>query len=196
MKKALCLIVMLLTGCEKATDQPAPEPADTTAPASVPADSLTRDTATTGLSDAPRATPPTQFNPQQVRVGAAIGGLRVAQTTLQPSPKADTKVTGSVKFAGEAELLGSYRAHFDYPEVKEPCFWVDLQSWSKLPRAQGDTRIVWFCFENRDEAIKQLGALGSESRATIVVDNYTTHLSQSDAWDTARLVRVVRKDGQ
>lgn len=192
MKKTLCLIVLLLAACEKASDQPAPAAADSAAVAT-PQDSAGRDTAT-GLTDAPRAAAPTQFDPQQVRVGATIGGLRVAQANVQPSPDAATKATGSVKFSGEAELLGSYRAHFDYPEVKEPCFWVDVQAWGKLPRAQGDTRIVWFCFENRDEAVKQLGALGTQVRATIVVDNYTTHLSQSDAWDTARLVRVVKKE--
>lgn len=194
MKKTFCLIafVVLAAACDKATDQPAPEAADSIG-AVAPQDSAALDT-TSGVSDAPRAAGPTQFNPQQVRVGSTIGGLRVAGTTLKPSPDAATKATGSVKFAGEAELLGSYRAHFDYPEVKEPCFWVDVQAWGKLPRAEGDTRIVWFCFENRDEAIKQLGALGTQARATIVIDNYTTHLSQSDAWDTARLVRVVKKE--
>ena len=49
-------------------------------------------------------------------------------------------------------------------------------------------------FDNAQQAIAQLGALGTQSRATIVIDNYTTHLAQSDAWDTARLVRVVRKE--
>jgi hypothetical protein len=190
MKKLLCLALMI-TACERASDQPAPEPADTTAAAAQPA--VPPDSAG-GLSNAPRAQAPTQFNLQQLKAGTTIGGLQVAQVNVQPAPGAPTKFSGSVKFTGEAELLGSYRAHFDYPEVKEPCFWVDPGSWEKLPRAEGDSRIVWFCFENGDEAIKQLGALGTQARATIVVDNYTTHLSQSDAYDRARLVRVVKKE--
>jgi hypothetical protein len=194
MKKTIVLTLVLLAGCEKVSDQPAPAPAESAA--AVPATpGPAGDTFTSGTSNAPRAAAPTQFDAQQVRAGATFGGLKVADVKLQPVAGADTKMAGSVRFTGEAELLGSYRAHFDYPEVKEPCFWVDVESWGKLPRAQGDTRIVWFCFENRDEAVKQLGALGTQARATIVVDNYTTHLSQSDAFDTARLVRVVKKEG-
>ena len=197
MKKTLLLMLGLLASCEKVSDQPAPPPAESAAvaPAAPAAPNPATDTSTSGISDAPRATAPTQFDAQQVRTGTTIGGLKVADVKLQPAAGADTKVAGSVRFAGQAELVGSYRAHFDYPETKEPCFWVDVESWGKLPRAQGDTRIVWFCFENRDEAIKQLGALGTQARATIVVDNYTTYLSQSDAFDTARLVRVVKKEG-
>ena len=146
-----------------------------------------------GQNNADRGAPPTQFDAKTIKTGDRIGGLTVAAASLN-AVQSDIGVSGSVRFSGEAEVTGSYRAHFDYPEVKEPCFWVDVQSVAKLPRAQGDTRRVWFCFENTGAAIQQLGKLGTQSRATIVIDNYTTNLEPSDVWDTARLVRVVRKE--
>jgi hypothetical protein len=54
-------------------------------------------------------------------------------------------------------------------------------------------RIKWFCFVNKDAAIRQLGALGTETRATIIVSDYTTNIAETDAYDTAKLVRVVKK---
>jgi hypothetical protein len=189
MKKLILAAAIFCAACDTVRDQPAPEGTDTVRMDSAAA----ADTLTSGVTDAPRASAPTQFDPNQVRPGATIGGLQVAAVDVKPAT-AETGASGSVRFSGQAELVGSYRAHFDYPEVKQPCFWVDVESWVKLPRAQGDQRIIWFCFENADQAIAQLGALGTQARATIVVDNYTTHLSQSDAWDTARLVRVVRKE--
>jgi hypothetical protein len=182
MKNILIVAACLLAACEKVSDQPAPEPAAVPA---APAAETPR-----------RAAPPTQFDARTVRVGDTIGGLRVAEVNVQPVATSGAGVAGSVRFSGEAELKGSYRRHFDYPEVKAPCFWLDVESWAKLPRAQGDTRLLWFCFENDAEAVKQLGEIGTEVAATIVVDNYTTNITQSDAWDTARLVRVVRKGEQ
>lgn len=126
-------------------------------------------------------------------IGDAVAGLRLAEKRIEAAPASPLGVTGSLSFDGEIELTGSYRAHFDYPDVREPCFWVDLRDWEKLPRVKGDERLKWFCFENDADAIRQLGALGSETRATIVIDDYTTNLQQSDVWDTARLVRVVKK---
>jgi hypothetical protein len=185
MNKTIWVLLLCAGACEKATDQRAPAPASRT----MTPNSSVRP------GDIPRTRAPFEFDPHAVRVGMTLGELKVSRVDIQPA-YSDVPAAGSVAFTGNVELVGSYRPHFDYPEVKEPCFWVDLQSWRKLPRAQGDGREVWFCFENRDEAIRQLGALtkDKESHVTIVVDNYTTHLSQSDAWDTARLVRVVKKE--
>jgi hypothetical protein len=190
MKTQILAALLVMAAC----DNPKPEAAPPADRSITLADSTptTSDTATTGLTDAPRATAPTQFDAKQVKTGATIAGLQVAAANVTPA-QTDVGVSGAVSFRGQAEVTGSYRAHFDYPEVKQPCFWVDVESWGKLPRAKGDTRIVWFCFENAEQAISQLGALGTQSRATIVIDDYTTNLTQSDAWDTARLVRVVKK---
>jgi hypothetical protein len=191
MKKLILAIAFVLAACDTPEEEQAPR-ADVVETASdstlIAPDSVRGDSAA-----AVRATPPTTFDPKQVRAGTTIGGMTVAAANVQPT-QGPLGVSGSVRFSGPAELTGSYRAHFDYPEVKVPCFWVDVESWGKLPRVQADTRIVWFCFENQDAAIAQLGQLGTQARATIVIDNYTTNFQESDVWDTARLVRVVKKE--
>jgi hypothetical protein len=195
MKKLIMALVIGVVACTPGEDAPRADGAAAKSDSSALAsDTVAGDTAAVDSTQRRRAAAPLQFDPRQVRPGrTTIGGMTVAAVDVKPADS-DVGVAGSVRFSGQAEVEGSYRAHFDYPEVKEPCFWVDINSWGKLPRAHGDERIVWFCFENEDEAIRQLGALGTQARATIVIDNYTTNLSQSDAWDTARLVRVVRKE--
>ena len=194
MKKLIIALALGVLACAPDEDAPRADiAAGTSDSAALAPDTVAGDTGTVDRTERPRAAAPTQFDAKQVRPGASFGGLTVAAVNVKPADN-DVGVAGSVRFSGQAEVEGSYRAHFDYPEVKEPCFWVDINSWGKLPRARGDERIVWFCFENQAEAIRQLGALGTQARATVVIDNYTTHLSQSDAWDTARMVRVVRKE--
>ena len=195
MKKLILAAAIAIAACDASREEPAPgaDSLATTADSTgIASDSMRTDGGVTDMTGG-RAAAPTQFDAKQVRTGASIGGLTVAAADLKPA-QTDLGMSGSVRFSGEAEVTGSYRAHFDYPEVKQPCFWVDVESWGKLPRAQGDTRLVWFCFENAQQAIAQLGALGSQARATIVIENYTTNLQQSDVWDTARLVRVVKKE--
>jgi hypothetical protein len=191
MKRLIIAAAILCAACDTVRDQPAPEGTDTV---SMDTGAVSTDSTGNNAGEPRRAAAPTQFDAKQVRAGATVGGMKVAAANVKPVETGNVGVSGSVRFSGQAEVVGSYRAHFDYPEVRQPCFWVDVESWGKLPRAQGDERIVWFCFENADQAIAQLGQLGTQARATIVIDNYTTQLSQSDAWDTARLVRVVRKE--
>ena len=176
------LIVSLpLIACEKAADQPGPSPDSAGDTVSMPAP-LARDT----LSGR------TFFDPQHLRVGATVGGLKVDRMNIQPSP-IPTGFSGSIRFAGEVEVAGTYRPHHDYPEVNAACFFVDEAHWPKLPRARGDARIIWFCFENFQTAIEQLGPLSAESKATIIIDEYTLNMSGSDTVDSAKLIRVVRK---
>jgi hypothetical protein len=125
--------------------------------------------------------------------GRRVGTLQIADVKVQPAPASPVGSSGSIRFKGELQLTGQYRAHYEYPEKQEACFWPDVQEWRLLPRANGDSRAIWFCFSNKDKAIKLLGPLGTESQATIVVDNYTTNLATSDVWDTAKLVKVVSK---
>jgi hypothetical protein len=106
----------------------------------------------------------------------------------------DSLPSGRARFTGEIELEGEYRPHFDYPEVNVPCFWADSASWVKLPRMKGDSRRqIWFCFRNQEEAIRQLGPPGTRAATTIVIDSFTTHVTRSDVWDEATLVRVTGK---
>ena len=173
----------MLIACDTVRDQPAPEPASSAADTLTMPARLPEDTVDGGR---------TFFDPRHLTLGAVIAGLKVDRLDLRPA-ELPTSYSGMVRFAGEVEVAGVYRAHHDFPEVTVPCFFVDEKSWPKLPRSRGDSRILWFCFENDKQAIEQLGAPGTQARATIVIDKYTTHLTGSDVWDTARLVRVVNK---
>ena len=177
------MLALMLCACDKASDEPAPAAADSMArdSATMPAP-LARDT----LSGR------TFFDPQHTVIGSKVAGLKVDRMNIQPS-SIPTGFSGSIRFAGEVEVAGTYRPHHDYPEVNAACFFVDPEDWPKLPRARGDARIIWFCFENFQTAIEQLGPLSAETRATIIIDEYTLNMSGSDTVDSAKLVRVVRK---
>jgi hypothetical protein len=181
--RALLACLLIFVACDRPPADGADELAD---------DTVATDTTAAGGGTAMAGGALVDAN--AVKVGDEIAGVRVATRKIQSAPASPLGVTGSLSFDGEIELTGSYRAHFDYPEVRVPCFWVDVQEWSKLPRVKGDQRLKWFCFQNDQDAVRQLGALGTETRATIVINNYTTNLEQTDTWDTARLVRVVTKE--
>jgi hypothetical protein len=181
------LAIVVIVACERSV------PADNSAAADSAGDSAAAVAADSGTTASPKEMPGALFKPSEVKKGDKIASLEVASNKTQAAPASRLGVTGSVSFEGEVQLSGSYRAHFDYPDVKEGCFWVDPSDWPKLPRVSGDDRIKWFCFANKDDALGQLGALGTETRATIVIEDYTTNLAPSDVWDTARLVRVVNR---
>jgi hypothetical protein len=133
-----------------------------------------------------------RFDPFTAKPGDTIAGVTLAAIDVELA--LDSLPSGSASFVGEIELHGEYRPHFDHPEVDVPCFWADSASWRKLPRMQGDTRRqIWFCFRNQETAIRQLGATGTRAAATIVIDSFTTHVTRSDAWDEATLVRVTKR---
>ena len=165
------LLMACLLACND-TPAPVPAPAPESAPAPTPA--------------------PATFDPFTTQPGDTIAGVTLAAIDVQMA--LDSLPSGRASFAGEIELDGEYRPHFDYPEVNVPCFWVDSASWRSLPRMQGDTRRqIWFCFRNQDAAIRQFGPMGTRAVTTVVIDSFTTHVTRSDVWDEATLVRVTGK---
>ena len=147
------------------------------------------------------ATPPTTsrvptnasaltFDPATVKVGDTLGELRVERVDIAKAA-GDMGYVGDVRFDGEATISGDRMTHPDYPEVKEVCMSIDSVSARRLPRFPGDQRRTWLCFENRDEAARQLGAAGTRGGLTVVIDRYQTVRHFSDVYDTAKLVRVV-----
>jgi hypothetical protein len=144
-------------------------------------------------STAPAATTGAQslgFDPATVKVGDTLGGLRVARVDVARGAD-DMGYVGDVRFDGAATISGERMTHPDYPEVKEICMSVDSASARRLPRFPADTRRVWLCFENRDEAARQLGPAGTRGAMTVVIDGYQTVRHFSDTYDTAILRRVV-----
>jgi hypothetical protein len=130
------------------------------------------------------------FDPAALRVGDRILGLRVS--AAQVSLALDSTHVGEVRFAGRIRVRGTPVWHPDHPEVGLLCFDVDSSSVDALPRWPLDERRrVWFCFENRDEAARQLGSPGRKRPVAIEIDDYQTVRHPTDAFDTARLIRVI-----
>lgn len=167
----LLVLALSCAGCGDAARQP--EPAATTA--EVP----------------PPAGPPGRvFDPARLRVGDEVLGLRVAAANIQVA--LDSTHVGEVRFAGILRVRGTPIWHFDHPEVDLLCFEVDSSSVNALPRwPRDERRRVWFCFDNRDEAVARLGPPRPGRSVTIEIDDYQTVRHPTDAFDTARLVRVM-----
>jgi len=130
------------------------------------------------------------FDPATVKVGDTLGGLRVERVDIAKAAS-DMGYVGDVRFHGEVTIAGERMTHPDFPEVKEICMRVDSVSVRRLPRFPEDTRRSWLCFENRDQAARQLGEAGTRGPLTVVIDRYQTVRHFSDVYDTAVLVRVV-----
>ena len=147
-----------------------------------------------GAPDAP-ATPSRRgsrllFDPATVKVGDTVGNLRVAHVDVALAA-GDMGYVGDVRFDGELTIAGERMNHPDFPDVKEICMSVDSAHAELLPGFPADERRRWLCFENRDEAARQLGEAGTRGGLTVVIARYQTVRHFTDAYDTATLVRVV-----
>ena len=159
------------------TDTADRSPADSVAPAD---------------SASPGARPPVTlaFDPAAVKVGDTIGGLRVSKADISLAA-GDMGYVGDVQFDGQVTISGERMTHPDYPDVKTICMRIDSASVARLPRFPEDQRRSWLCFENQEDAVRQLGAAGTRGTMTVVIDRYQTVRHFTDAYDTAVLVRVV-----
>ena len=131
------------------------------------------------------------FDPPALRRGDRVATLVV--DTLRVDRTGDgAEWVGMVRFAGEIELTGTTIPHID-PEARAVCFEADSATAARLPRWPNDERRSWFCLTNEAEASRTLAPPGRMLPATIVIDDFTTVRSFTDAVNEARLVRVVRK---
>jgi hypothetical protein len=138
------------------------------------------------------AAAPHRFDPAGIQVGDTVAGLVVTFADVGIS-QVDSAYVGSVRFAGELVVSGTYRALYDDPEPSLICFHVDAESAERIPRMLHDERNVWFCFENEAEAERLLGPPGTPGTATVEISDYRTVRQFTDAYDTARLLRVIER---
>jgi hypothetical protein len=186
MKNVACIlaVALALAGCGRG-DGSAETPPDTLlSPFATPAD------APAGSAPAPRGSP--VFRPDSVEAGDTIAGLVVESADIARSFP-DGEWIGTVRFAGQVTVSGITRPHPDGDESPALCFELDRESTVRLPRFAGDERIGWFCFENPDDARRQLAALPTRVRASIVIDRYSYVWAHSDVVNGGRLARVVVK---
>lgn len=140
------------------------------------------------LAGCGRATPHV-FDGTKVSEGTMIAGMRVVRNETHAEEGLSSSL---IQFSGRATISGTY-AVVEYDELwRRVQFTVGDESLSRIPRLENDPRTVWFVFNNQDDAQKAFGAEVRSGKATVVIDNYRIHLAQTDTFNTADLVRVVR----
>ena len=133
-----------------------------------------------------------RFDPETLRPGERVGNL-VADTVAFRHALVDSTLVGMARFSGEIQLTGQTLRHPDADlRHTEMCFEADSTSATRLPRWPSDERRPWFCFVNRDAAVRELRGPSEGIAASIVIDQFTIHRGLSDEVNSARLVRVIR----
>ena len=140
--------------------------------------------------------PPNRFDPSRLRPGDRFMGLEVVSRDVSPYLE-DTSFVGVVRFRGEVALQGTLRPHPEQQAGAQPfpCFYPDSLSALRLPRFPKDARIVWFCFTNQADAERIIGDVTIPREASVIIDDHQTVRMFTDAYDTARLVRVSQAMG-
>jgi hypothetical protein len=156
------------------------------------ADGRTTDSAAVAPTAARGARPGIRFDPAVVRPGTTVGELVVDSIETRRTVVNST-IVGVARFRGEIQLSGLTLRHPDADlRTVASCFEADSASAAQMPRWSGDERRSWFCFENRDEAIRALGPPSEGIPATVVIGRFTIHRGVSDEVNSARLVRVIK----
>jgi len=137
--------------------------------------------------------PTHMFDATKVRAGDVIVGMEIVFNDTQLSGAFGP--AGIIQFSGRATVNGVYRVVVDLDSRSWVEFSVDEDSIGKLPRMKEDTyRGVWFVLNNQAKALNAFGTSAKSGRATIIIDNYRIHRAQTDAFNTADLVRIIRRD--
>ena len=127
------------------------------------------------------------FDGVPAEVGAQVRGM-----TLESFSCVGGGPDCHYQFSGKAEITGTYHV-YDETEAflgNAVCFdGLDDSSLSRMPYEAGDSRNVWFCFTNEDEARGLFPS--NEGTATIVIDDYFDILVGAEVWNTATLVEVI-----
>ena len=133
-----------------------------------------------------------RFDPETLRPGERVGDL-VVDTLSFRRALVDSTFVGMARFSGEMQLTGRTMRHPDADlRHTEMCFEAYSSSATRLPRWPADERRPWFCFVNRDAAVRALRGPSEGIAATIVIDQFTINRGLSDEVNSARLVRVVQ----
>jgi len=133
---------------------------------------------------------PSVYVPMFDGVPAEVGA-KVRSMTLESFSCVGGGPDCHYQFSGKVEITGTYHV-YDETEAflgNAVCFDADDASLSQIPYEAADSRSVWFCFSNEDEARTQFPS--SEGTATIVIDEYFLILVGAEVWNTATLVDVV-----
>lgn len=129
------------------------------------------------------------------RVGDLVGGMIVRSINIRYEDDQHRKY-GIVKFDGEVTVTGRYKVqpHVEGPAPSDTvCFdHFDRATHAVLPKVRGILHLGYFCLSIESIPLaKKHFPWPSEGTATIVIDQYSIPYIEAEAWQTARLVRVI-----
>jgi hypothetical protein len=144
-----------------------------------------------------------KFKLEDVKVSDKIGDMTIV--SVDPfskfmDPNSNSPVSSDnviIKYAGQIQVNGNYTYYKEGEGILADIVCMDnldQASLAKFPIMEvspGNERTTWFCFSNDAEAKKQFGPVGRRGKATVVIDEYTNVHYPTEAWDTAKLVKVV-----
>lgn len=134
--------------------------------------------------------PANLFDVRAGQVGDVVAGLTIG--SLEVSEPGAPYLTAHVAFTGELAVSGTVTAYDDHEQLGDAVYVTAVTPGSDraIPRMIQDTRYSWFCFTNSDVAAAEAFPPGTETRTTVVVDEFTIHHAPTEMWNTARLLRV------
>lgn len=148
--------------------------------------------------------PDNKFKLEDVKPGDKIGDMTIlsigAFSANMEAPAKNLPMSIDnviIKYKGEVEVSGDYRYYKEGEGIIADIVCMDnldSASIAKLPKVEGSQKTNYlFCFSNDSEAKKQFGPAGSSGKATVVIADYVNVYYPAAGWDTARLVKVVKK---
>lgn len=131
---------------------------------------------------------PNPFDVNSARVNDKVCGMTIKEITDNAN---------IIHFSGQVTISGEFKHEDD--EIyfgKIISFIPDDSSILIIPKLKDDNRLVWFVFSNYEEASKELGRLGCEGEATIVIDEYMIDANAIETYNEAKLVKVIDKQSK
>lgn len=123
------------------------------------------------------------FDVTNAKMGDSISGLEIISISpYKPSFGAISETNAIVGFLGRRIITGKYTKQFG-----QICM-NDLEN-PNLPQIKGDSRDLWFCFEQSDTLSSFFP--NNSGNATVEIDNYTINTYPSEVWNTARFMKKV-----
>lgn len=136
---------------------------------------------------------PAVFKFEDIKVGDSVGTMKVVAIDKIVSEMPLGPYNASIKLSGQVTLTGNFHYVSDTAFGIDAGLWfneLDASSLALLPRASHDPK-SGFYFSNYNYAKTLFGPVGSSGPATIVIDEYTINLIESEVPNMAKLVRVV-----
>lgn len=128
------------------------------------------------------------FDVEKAKIGDKIGNMTITKLS---GGKSDTPTANyaTVSFSGKETVSGKITYYPTGGFMGEAICMdrLSADSLSKIPKMINDTRDVWFCFNNLDEAREDLNNL---TQATVIINNYTIKYYPTEVYNTADLVAI------